>query len=88
MRKVANESDQIYQENQSLVKNNASLEAQREVLMAELKELRNGNNKLWFLTGAGVIFLGILIGAMLARTRKSKGSSWGGGADTLVLRQT
>ena len=88
LRKMASETDQIYQENQSLTKNNASLEAQREVLLSEIKELRNGNNKLWFLTGAGVIFLGILIGAMLARTRKTKGSSWGGGADTLVLRQT
>ncbi len=86
--KIASESDQIYQENQNLTRNNASLEAQKDMLMKEIKELQNGNNKLWFLTGAGVIFLGILIGAMLARTRKSKGSSWGGGADTLVLRQT
>lgn len=86
--KIASESDQIYQENQSLTRNNASLEAQKDMLMNEIKELQNGNDKLWFLTGAGVIFLGILIGAMLARTRKTKGSSWGGGADTLVLRQT
>jgi len=86
--KIASESDQIYQENKSLTINKASLEAQKDMLMSEIKELQNGNDKLWFLTGAGVIFIGILIGAMLARTRKSKGSSWGGGADTLVLRQS
>jgi SH3 domain protein len=85
--KIASETDQIYQENQSLTTNNASLAAQKNMLMNEIKELQNGNNKLWFLTGAGVIFIGILIGSLLTRSRKSKGSSWGGGADTLVLRQ-
>jgi len=85
--KIASESDQIYQDNQTLTINKASLEAQKDMLMSEIKELQNGNNKLWFLTGAGVIFIGILIGSMLTRTRKTKGSSWGSGADTLVLRQ-
>jgi len=57
------------------------------MLIDEIRELRNGNNKLWFLTGAGVIFIGIIIGAMLARQRKPKSSGWGSGTDTLILRQ-
>ena len=87
LHKVASESEQIFQQNQELTRKSSSLEAQRDMLLEELKELRNGNNKLWFLTGAGVIFIGILIGALLTRNRKSRESSWGGGADTLVLRQ-
>ncbi|WP_455208783.1 TIGR04211 family SH3 domain-containing protein [Kaarinaea lacus] len=87
LRKVAGESEQIFQENQTLSKNKSSLEAQRDMLMDELRELRNGNNKLWFLTGAGVIFIGILIGAILSRGRKPKNSGWASGTETLVLRQ-
>ena len=87
LRKIAGESEQIFQENQSLSKNNASLAAQRDMLMQEIRELRSGNNKLWFITGAGVIFIGILIGAILSRGRKQKNSSWASGTDTLVLRQ-
>lgn len=87
LRKVAGESEQIFQENQTLNRNNASLEAQRDVLMQELKELRNGDNKLWFIAGAGVIFIGILIGAILSRGRKPKNSGWASGTETLVLRQ-
>lgn len=87
LHKVASESEQIFQQNQELQRKTTSLEAQRDMLLNELKELRNGNNKLWFLTGAGVIFIGILIGTLLTRNRKSKESSWGSGADTLVLRQ-
>lgn len=87
LRKVAGDSEQIYQENQSLSRNNKMLDAQYAMLMEEIKELRNGNNKLWFITGAGVIFLGILIGALLSRGRKPKNSSWASATDTLVLRQ-
>lgn len=87
LRKVAGESEQIYQENQTLSRNNKMLDAQYAMLMQEIKELRNGNNKLWFITGAGVIFVGILIGALLSRGRKPKNSGWGSSTDTLVLRQ-
>lgn len=87
LRKIAGDSEQIFQENQALTKSNSSLEAQRDTLIQELKELREGNDKLWFITGAGVIFLGILIGAMLSRGRKPKSSGWASGTDTLVLRQ-
>jgi len=87
LRQIAGETEQIFQQNDALKKSNSSVTAQRDVLIQELKELQEGNNKLWFITGAGVIFLGILIGAMLSRSRKPKNSSWASGADTLVLRQ-
>ncbi|HEY5604800.1 MAG TPA: TIGR04211 family SH3 domain-containing protein, partial [Gammaproteobacteria bacterium] len=87
LRKISAESTQIFQENQTLARNGTSLQAQRDVLLGEIKELREGNDKLWFLTGAGVIFIGIVIGAMLARTRKTRGSSWStSSTDSLLLR--
>jgi SH3 domain protein len=87
LRKLSSESSQIFQENQTLAKAKSSLQAQRDMLMDEIKELRNGNNKLWFLIGAGVIFIGIVIGAMLTRARKPKGSSWSSNStDSLILR--
>jgi len=82
---AASESNNLSEESKNLARRNATLESQMDVMMRELKSLRDGSNRLWFLSGAGVILVGIVIGVMIARQRKEKKSSWAS-SDTLVLR--
>lgn len=84
LRDAASESLNLSEESRELSRKNATLESQVDLMMRELKSLRDGNNRLWFLTGAGVILVGIVIGVIIARSRKEKKSSWAA-SDTLVL---
>lgn len=86
LKDVANKSTNLSEETKDLSRKNATLESQMDLMMRELKSLRDGNNRLWFLTGAGVILIGIVIGVMIARTRKEKKSTWANSTDTFVLR--
>lgn len=85
LRDAANKSNNLSEESKDLARKNTTLESQMDLMMRELKSLRDGNNRLWFLTGAGVILIGIVIGVMIARSRKEKKSSWDN-TDSLVLR--
>lgn len=87
LKDVASKSTNLSEETKDLSRKNATLENQMDLLMRELRNLRDGNNRLWFLTGAGVIFVGLMLGVLLTRTRKEKKSNWGASPDTLVLRQ-
>ena len=82
---AASISNNLSEESKDLARKNTTLESQMDLMMRELKSLRDGNNRLWFLSGAGVILIGIVIGIMIARSRKEKKSSWAS-SDTLVLR--
>ena len=82
----ASKSSNLSVESKDLSRKNAILESQMDLMMRELRSLRDGNNRLWFLSGAGVILIGIVIGIMAARTRKEKKSSWGSSTDSLMLR--
>lgn len=83
---AANKSNNLSEESKDLARKNATLESQMDLMMRELKSLRDGSNRLWFLSGAGVILIGIVIGVMVARSRKEKKSSWGASTDSLMLR--
>ena len=86
LRDAASKSNNLSEESKELSRINATLESQMDLMMRELKSLRDGNNRLWFLTGAGVILIGIVIGVIIARNRnKDKKSSWAN-TDSLVLR--
>lgn len=87
LKDVASKSTNLSEETKELARKNVTLESQMDLLMRELRGLRDGNNRLWFLTGAGVIFIGLMLGVLLTRTRKEKKSNWGASPDTLVLRQ-
>lgn len=87
LRQMVAESSNLFEANETLTHKTKTLTAQVDMLLSEIKDLGEGNDKLWFLTGSGVILLGFLVGAMAARTRKSKQSSWASASDTLMLRQ-
>jgi len=86
LKDAANRSTNLSETSKDLTRKNATLESQLDLMMRELRSLRDGSNRLWFLSGAGVILIGIVIGVMAARTRKEKKSSWGSNSDSLVLR--
>ena len=86
LRDAANKSNNLSVESKDLARKNATLESQVELMLRELKSLRDGNNRLWFITGAGVILIGIVIGVIIARSRKEKKSSWSDSTSNLVLR--
>ena len=83
---AASKSTNLSEESKDLSRKNAILESQMDLMMRELKALRDGSNRLWFLSGAGVILVGIVLGVMIARSRKEKKSSWGASTDSLMLR--
>jgi SH3 domain protein len=87
LRQMVAKSSGLFETNETLTRKTKSLDAQVDVLMSEIRELSEGNDKLWFLTGSGVILVGFLAGAMLSRSRKPKQSSWASASDTLMLRQ-
>jgi SH3 domain protein len=88
LRQMVAESSGLFNANEKLTHKTKSLNAQVDVLMSEIKELGAGNDKLWFITGAGVILVGFLAGVMVSRrSRKNTQSSWASASDTLMLRQ-
>lgn len=86
LKDAASQSDNLSDKSKELARKNATLESQIDLMLRELKTLRDGNNRLWFLSGAGVILIGIVIGVIIARSRKEKKSSWGASTDSLMLR--
>jgi SH3 domain protein len=77
IRTIAAEPLQLSNEKQQLSQQAESLEGQVDTLKSELQELRNNTQKQWFLTGAAVVLLGILIGLTIPKLRRRRASDWG-----------
>jgi SH3 domain protein len=77
LRRVAAKPLKLENENQRLKKQLVELENERELLSRENQVLRDSSDREWFLTGAGVIIGGIIIGLIAPSLRPRKKSSWG-----------
>jgi SH3 domain protein len=77
LRRVAAKPLKLENENQRLKKELLDLENQHELLRQENQMLGDSSDREWFLNGAGVIILGIIIGLIAPRLRVRKKSSWG-----------
>lgn len=77
LRRVAAKPLKLENENQRLKKELLDLENQHELLRQENQMLGDSSDREWFLNGAGVIILGIIIGLVAPRLRVRKKSSWG-----------
>jgi SH3 domain protein len=77
LRRVAAKPLKLENENQKLKKQLVELENERELLSRENQVLRDSSDREWFLTGAGVIIGGIIIGLIAPSLRSRKKSSWG-----------
>ncbi len=77
LRRVAAKPLQLQEENSRLKKRLVDLENEHELVQQENQMLHNSAEREWFMTGAGVIILGILIGLIAPSLRSRKKSSWG-----------
>jgi SH3 domain protein len=77
LRRVAAKPLKLENENQRLKKELLELESKHELLVQENQMLGDSSDRDWFLNGAGVIILGIIIGLLAPRLKPRKKSSWG-----------
>ena len=77
MRRLSANVIKIDSQNKSLRQTLAETQATVERLQADNKRLGSRANREWFIIGALVIIVGMLIGLILPRVRWRKKSSWG-----------
>ncbi len=78
IRRTSADAVRINNERNELRKNVASMTRERENLKQENRDLANQSTQQWFLIGAGVIIIGIIIGLILPHLRfQRRKSSWG-----------
>jgi SH3 domain protein len=78
IRRTAADAVRINNERNDLRKTVAALTREREDLKQENRDLSNQSAQRWFLIGAGVIILGIVLGLILPHLRfQRRKSSWG-----------
>jgi SH3 domain protein len=77
LRRVAAKPLQLENENQSLKKELMALESEHELLRQENQILSDSSDRDWFLNGAGVVVLGIILGLVIPSLKLRKKSSWG-----------
>lgn len=76
LKRTAGNAVNLDQENKQLQTNMVSYERQIQTLQQENEGLRDRTGRDWFMVGAGVIILGIIIGLIIPRIRWRKRSSW------------
>lgn len=67
----------INEENQTLAAQADTLTTENNALQEENRILKDQSDKDWFLRGAGVIIIGIILGLIIPRIRLRKRDSWG-----------
>ncbi len=74
--KIAEKPLQLQKENETLRTENATISSELNQLRLESESLESDGQRNWFLTGASVIILGILIGLVLPKLRGKNSNSW------------
>ena len=67
----------VDEENQSLKENVRRLEGELQLLQQENSVLKDHTARDWFMVGAGVVLLGMIIGLIIPKISWRKKSSWG-----------
>jgi len=76
IKRTASSALAIDSENKDLKGRVVSLERQLQTLQQENEGLRDRTARDWFMVGAGVVLLGIIVGLIIPRIRWRKKSSW------------
>jgi SH3 domain protein len=76
IKRTASSALAIESENKDLKGRVVSLERQLQILQQENEGLRDRTARDWFMVGAGVVLLGIIVGLIIPRIRWRKKSSW------------
>lgn len=72
LRKTAARPIELAQQNEALDNKVAQLQNELELVQKENSQLQNRSQRDWFITGAAVLFGGILLGLLLPRLRRKK----------------
>ena len=75
-RTVAAKPMKLQEENTQLLREKTALENDHEVMQQEIHTLRDQSAKQWFMAGAGVLIVGILLGLLTPRMRRRRKSDW------------
>ena len=65
------------QRNRELEQRMVELERELQLLQQENRALQDGNEQGWFLRGAGVLLLGLVLGALIPQINRRKAPRWG-----------
>jgi len=74
--KLASEPIKLAKENKRLSSLSFQMTEQINTLQVKMSDLKDDTQKQWFLYGAGVILLGVLLGILLPKLRPQQKSSW------------
>lgn len=76
LRETSSSAVQIFEERNQLQQRVVTIERELESLKRENDTLLNSNSQDWFLVGAGVLLLGIILGFLLPKLSWRKKNSW------------
>lgn len=76
IRRTSSKAVEIDEERQQLKKYVRTLERDLQTVRTENEDLKDRSARDWFMVGAGVLLLGILTGAILARMRGRRRGGW------------
>ncbi len=77
LRRTAENALLIDERNRRLEQRTVELERALQLARQENDALRDRSNQQWFLSGAGVLLAGLLLGVILPRLRPQRNSRWG-----------
>lgn len=77
LRRTASNAVALENENRQLKEKLQEIDHQTQLLILENSGLKDNNAKTWFLVGAAVLIVGLLLGLIIPRLRFQKKSSWG-----------
>ena len=77
VKQISADTVAIYDKNKELTTSLEKAEANQIALQAENERLKNNTEQAWFLRGAGVILLGMVLGLLIPKLRFRKKRKWG-----------
>jgi SH3 domain protein len=77
VRRVSAASLELDQANRELRTRVAATDQENARLRGEIDDLKRNTQRDWFLAGAGVLLLGLVLGLVLPRIRWRRRSGWG-----------
>ncbi len=77
IRQTAGNALNLENENQSLKKKLFSIERDYQLLQQQTEALKDRSDRDWFIAGAGVLIVGMMMGFVFPKLRWRKKSSWG-----------
>ena len=77
LKQIAADTLSINERNEKLAASLEQAESRQASLQVENERLRNNTEQAWFIRGAGVILLGMLLGLLIPKLRFKKKRKWG-----------